>query len=93
MKIYQAFAFLSLFIMLFYNCSLPADDEEKGDLEGEDTITPELPWEGELDKFTINSKEGIHLNDPQEDAGTAYVTIPSTSVENTRWEFGVHLTI
>ena len=43
MKIYQAFAFLSLFIMLFYNCSLPADDEEKGDLEGEDTITPELP--------------------------------------------------
>ncbi len=48
--------------MLFYNCSLPADDEEKGDLEGEDTITPELPWEGEMDKFTINSKEGIHLN-------------------------------
>ena len=92
MKIYQAFAFLSLFIMLFYNCSLPADDEEKGDLEGEDTITPELPWEGEMDKFTINSKEGIHLNDPQEDAGTAYVTIPSTSVKNTRWEFGVHLT-
>ena len=92
MKIYQAFAFLSLFIMLFYNCSLPAADEEKGDLEGEDTITPELPWEGELDKFTINSKEGIHLNDPQEDAGTAYVTIPSTSVKNTRWEFGVHLT-
>lgn len=81
MKNYQAFAFLSLFIMLFYNCSLPADDEEKGDLEGEDTITPELPWEGEMDKFTINSKEGIHLNDPQEDAGTAYVTIPSTSVK------------
>ena len=80
------------FSMLFYNCSLPADDEEKGDLKGEDTITPELPWEGEMDKFTINSKEGIHLNDPQEDAGTAYVTIPSTSVKNTRWEFGVHLT-
>ena len=48
MKIYQAFAFLSLFIMLFYNCSLPADDEEKGDLEGEDTITPELPWDGQI---------------------------------------------
>ena len=69
MKVYQAFAFLSIFIILFYNCSLPADDEEKGDLKGEDTITPELPWEGEMDKFTINSKEGIHLNDPQEDAG------------------------
>lgn len=82
MKVYQAFAFLSIFIILFYNCSLPTDDEEKGELEGgEDTFTPELPWEGEMDKFTINSKEGIHLNDPQEDAGTAYVTIPSTSVK------------
>ena len=81
MKVYQAFAFLSIFIILFYNCSLPAD-----------TVTSELPWEGEMDKFTINSKEGIHLNDPQEDAGTAYVTIPSTSIKNTRWEFGVHLT-
>lgn len=92
MKVYKALAFLSLFMILFYHCSLPADDEEKGDVEGEDTTTSELPWEGETDKFTINSKEGIHLNDPQEDAGTAYVTIPSTSVKNTRWEFGVHLT-
>ena len=92
MKVYKAFAFLSLFMMLFYHCSLPADDEEKGNSEGEDTTTSELPWEGETDKFTINSKEGIHLNDPQEDAGTAYITIPSTSVKNTRWEFGVRLT-
>ena len=47
MKVYQAFAFLSIFIILFYNCSLPTDDEEKGELEGgEDTFTPELPWEG-----------------------------------------------
>ena len=92
MKVYKAFAFLSIFIILFYNCSLPANDEEKGDSEEEDTVTSELPWEGEMDKFTINSKEGIHLNDPYEDAGTAYVTIPSTSVKNTRWEFGVHLT-
>lgn len=92
MKVYKAFAFLSLSMMLFYHCSLPADDEEKGDSEGEDTATSELPWEGETDKFTINSKEGVHLNDPQEDAGTAYITIPSTSVKNTRWEFGVHLT-
>lgn len=92
MKVYKALAFLSLFMILFYHCSLPADDKEKGDVEGEDTTTSELPWEGETDKFTINSKEGIHLNAPQEDAGTAYVTIPSTSVKNTRWEFGVHLT-
>ena len=33
MKIYQAFAFLSIFIILFYNCSLPTDDKEKGDSE------------------------------------------------------------
>lgn len=92
MKVYKALAFLSLFMILFYHCSLPADDKEKGDVEGEDTTTSELPWEGETDKFTINSKEGVHLNDPQEDAGTAYITIPSTSVKNTRWEFGVHLT-
>ena len=91
MKTYQTVILLCFFSMLFYNCSLPADDEEKRGLNGEDTITSELPWEGETDKFTINSK-GIHLNDPQEDAGTAYVTIPSTSVKNTRWEFGVHLT-
>ena len=67
MKVYKAFAFLSIFIILFYNCSLPANDEEKGDSEGEDTVTSELPWEGEMDKFTINSKEGIHLNDPYEE--------------------------
>lgn len=92
MKVHKAFIFLILFVMSFYNCSLPADEEEKGDAEGEDTATSELPWEGETDKFTINSKEGVHLNDPQGDAGTAYVTIPSTSVRNARWEFSVHLT-
>ena len=37
MKVYKAFTFLSIFIILFYNCSLPTDDEEKGDSEGEDT--------------------------------------------------------
>ena len=31
MKVYKAFAFLSIFIILFYNCSLPTDDEVKGD--------------------------------------------------------------
>ena len=77
MRIYKVFTLLGLFISIFYNCSLPADDEE--DSEGEDTATSELSWEGETDKFTINSKEGVHLNDPAEDSGTAYVTIPSTS--------------
>lgn len=86
MKVYKAFTFLSIFIILFYNCSLPTDDEEKGDSEGEDTVISELPWEGEMDKFTINSKEGIHLNDPYEDAGTLE-SPPSTSDKNTRWNW------
>lgn len=91
MRICKTFTFLSIFIVLFYNCSLPADDEDERNPE-EDNTTSELPWEGETDKFTINSKEGLRLNDPQENAGTAYVTIPSNSVKNTRWEFGVRLT-
>lgn len=94
MRIYKTLIFisLSLFVLLFQSCSLPADDEAAENPEGEDTITSELPWEGETDKFTINAKEGIRLNDPQEDAGTAYATFPSSSVKNTRWEFGVRLT-
>ncbi len=34
MKFYQTIILLCFFSMLFYNCSLPADDEEKGDLKG-----------------------------------------------------------
>lgn len=48
MKVYKAFAFLSLFMMLFYHCSLPADDEEKGDSEGEDTATSNFPGKEKL---------------------------------------------
>lgn len=60
MRICKTFTFLSIFIVLFYNCSLPADDEDEGNPE-EDNTTSELPWEGETDKFTINSKEGLRL--------------------------------
>lgn len=91
MKICKAFTLLCLSIVSFYCCSLPADDEE-GEESGEDNATSELPWTGELDKFNINAKEGVHLNDPQETAGTAYITIPSSSIRSTRWEFDVHLT-
>lgn len=90
MRICKVCTFLSFFIILLYSCALPPDDEKEG-LEP-DNSTSELPWTGETDKFTINAKEGVHLNDPQEDAGTAYVTIPSSSVRSTRWEFGVRLT-
>lgn len=50
-----------------------------------------LGKEKQINSLSILKKE-FHLNDPVEDGGTAYVTIPSTSVKNTRWEFGVHLT-
>lgn len=91
MRIYEVSVLLCFFISTFFSCSLPADDEENG-ASGEDYATSELPWEGEIDKFTINAKEGVHLDDPLEDAGTAYITIPSSSVKNTRWEFDVRLT-
>lgn len=91
MRICGVSALLCFFISISFSCSLPADDEEDG-ASGEDYATSELPWEGEVDKFTINAKEGVHLDDPLEDAGTAYVTIPSSSVKNTRWEFNVRLT-
>lgn len=83
--------FLCFFsIILSTSCSIPPDDESE-ELEP-DYSTAELPWSGETEKFTINAKEGIHLNDPHEDAGTAYVTTPSSTVRSTRWEFGVRLT-
>ncbi|WP_294478091.1 lamin tail domain-containing protein [uncultured Bacteroides sp.] len=91
MKNYGVIALLCLFTTMFCNCSLPNDDDEELASE-EDKITAELSWTGELDKFTINAKEGVHLNDPHEEGGTAYVTIPSSTVRSTRWEFDVHLT-
>ena len=90
MKICKACTFLSFLIILLYSCALPPEDEKES-LEP-DSSTSELPWTGETEKFTINTKEGVHLNDPQEDAGTAYITIPSSSVRSTRWELGVRLT-
>lgn len=84
------FMVLSLFIFILYSCALPPDDEEEG-IGGQDDPTSELPWSGDTDKFIIN-KEGIRLNDLQEAAGSACLTIPSTNIKNTRWEFGVRLT-
>lgn len=89
MKTYRAITHLSLIIGICISCSLPPDDEEDA---GADDYTSELPWSGNTDKFIINSEEGIRLNDSGEAAGSAYLTIPSTNVKNTRWEFGVRLT-
>lgn len=90
MKHCGAFTLLILFISTLYSCSVPGDEENEE--TEKDDFTFQLSWTGETDKFTINAKEGIHLNDPQEDAGKAYVTTPSSSVRNARWEFGVRLT-
>lgn len=81
--------FISLFIAVFYSCSLSADDEEG---PGNDSATSDLAWEGEMEKFTINPRQGVHLNDPHGEAGTAYVTFPWPTVRDTRWELGVRLT-
>lgn len=64
MKICKACTFLSILIILLYSCALPPEDEKES-LEP-DSSTSELPWTGETEKFTINTKEGVHLNDPQE---------------------------
>ncbi len=90
MDIRKAFTLLlSLFLLSLHSCSRLYEDES---LEEKDNITALLPWKGETDKFTISPQEGIRLNAPQEESGTAYITIPSTTVRNTRWEFGVCLT-
>ncbi len=89
MKIYKIFGFIAYFILS--SCALHIEDEESE--KGEDgDLTTQLSWSGETDKFTITAKEGVRLDDPQEVAGTAYLTFPSSSVKNTRWEFGVKLT-
>ncbi|MDD3038450.1 lamin tail domain-containing protein [Bacteroides sp.] len=89
MKIYKIFGFISCFILS--SCALHIEDEESAKGDDGDSTT-QLSWSGETDKFTITSKEGIRLDDPQEAAGTAYLAFPSSSVRNTRWEFGVKLT-
>lgn len=90
MRNWRIFSFLAVLASAYYSCALPSDDEEE-ETDGLDDITSELPWSGDTDKFIIN-KEGIRLNDLQEEAGSACLTIPSTHIKNTRWEFGVRLT-
>ncbi len=90
MKQGNIYALLSLFIAFFYNCVPPSDEEGPKTTE-EDNTTAELPWQGETEKFTISVKDGVHLDDPNKDAGTAYITFPSSSVTSTRWEFAVNL--
>ena len=89
MKFYQLFSMICC--LIFGSCALNIEDEEKEE-EGNDDSVTQLAWSGETDKFTITSKEGVRLDDPQEAAGTAYLAFPSSTVRNTRWELGVKLT-
>lgn len=91
MKAHATLTLVSIWMILLYSCSLPADEEEPAVANGDDTATASLPWEGNIDRFSINSKEGIRLNDTQARAGTAYATFPSATLTDTRWEFGVRL--
>lgn len=90
MKTDRVLALLYLLTTLFCSCSLPPDEDDEESVH--DDISYKLPWTGETHKFTISAKEGIHLNDPEEESGTAYVSTPSSNVRNVRWEFGVRLT-
>ena len=78
--------FISILSCLNSCVTLP--DENK-DLEP-DNVTSAYEWSGELEKFTINDKVGIKLDD-RPYTGKAYAVFPSTVLRNTRWEFGVHL--
>ena len=89
MKFYQLFSMICC--LIFGSCALNIEDEDKEE-EGNDDSVTQLAWSGETDKFTITSKEGVRLDDPQEAAGTAYLAFPSSTVRNTRWELGVKLT-
>lgn len=91
MKTHKAFASIQLLVILLLGCSVPADEETQTVIE-EDVISAQLPWEGETDKFTLNAKEGIRLNDPSGEAGNAYIAFPSSDVKSTRWEVGVRFT-
>lgn len=93
MKNKAAFKFFNLCLfLLLYSCSIPTDDEKQTtDKSDPNDNTSELPWSGQTEKFDITPKKGIRLNDPEKKAGTAYLSIPSNQIRETRWEFEVHL--
>ncbi len=88
MKRSEVSFFLIASLFIFCDCSLPIDEEDSSE---ETDLTSQLAWSGETDKFVINPKKGVHLDDPQASGGTAYLTFPSTALLDTSWEFGVQL--
>src|SRR3712207_9445569 len=89
MRVSNRFVAIVLFLFTaFFSCSLPPEEEEE---YSTDDLSHQLPWSGERGKFSINSRRGIRLDDRNYVTGTAYLTIPSSEIRDTRWEFGMHL--
>lgn len=89
MRVSNRFVAIVLFLFTaFFSCSLPPEEEEE---YATDDLSHQLPWSGERGKFSINSRRGIRLDDRNYVTGTAYLTIPSSEIRDTRWEFGIHL--
>lgn len=77
--------FLTIFLFSFYCFSQVKDDFSDGD------FTHNPTWTGDIDKFVVNKAGELRLNDKEEKRGYAYLSTPSSILENTTWEFYVHL--
>ena len=64
---------------LYVNCS-PSFEEEVQ--EGGAAILS-FSWSGDVEKFSFDKVQGIRLNDSGDEAGTACIAYPSTSVRRT----------
>lgn len=84
----KSFIGIMCFLSSLCSCS-PITDELSEDKE--DDLTYKLVWEGDTDKFTVDRKEGLRLNDRDKAAGSAFLATPSSQVRGMRWEFRTHL--
>lgn len=76
------------FLCSFCGCSSIVDDLSD---HPSDDLTYRLSWIGDTDKFSITQEEGLRLNDETEVGGCAFLATPWPHVQDTRWEFQVHL--
>lgn len=76
-----AIAFLSSF------CCFSQVNEDFSD--GDFTQNPE--WSGTVDKFMVDSKKALKLNDTSGESGYANLFTKSSALRGTTWEFYIHL--
>ncbi|MDR0891177.1 MAG: lamin tail domain-containing protein [Mediterranea sp.] len=91
MKANKTWTAICLLMALLNGCSVPLDEDDEASV-GDDPTVDGRVWNGQTEKFSINAKEGVHLNDPQGEGGTAYISFAASSVASTRWELDVRLT-